>query len=37
MGDKDTSLEYYKKLKKYGDEEEIELAEQQIKKLTGGK
>lgn len=33
IGDKDTSLEYYEKLKKYGDEEEKKLAEQQIKEL----
>lgn len=33
-GDRKTALEYYEKLKLYGDEEEKKLAEAQIKKLS---
>jgi len=33
LGDKDTSLKYYEKMIQYGNEEEKEFAEQQIRKL----
>ena len=33
IGDKDTSLKYYEKLREYGDEKYKEIAEQQIKEL----
>lgn len=34
IGDKETSLQYYEKLNKYGDEIDKELAEQKIKELS---